>query len=185
MASWNSTLQPKWTDKCGNNLGNPETTDNNPSLVDTYEFPDLSGDASTIVQTRVAWMLQEGFKGKAYADIRDNLDAYFIINYFGQADYLGQGTAGVPGHIPGAYQFTPYQSMATDEMLEYLPTTKPIIVYCWTGQHSSQVTAYLNMLGYEAYSLTFGSNNLFYDDLTAHKWNPAAQADFQLVPTTP
>ena len=29
-------------------------------------------------------------------------------------------------------------------------TDMPIVVYCWTGQHSSQVTAYLNMLGYEA-----------------------------------
>ena len=45
---------------------------------------------------------------------------------------------------------------------------------------SSQIAAYLNMLGYEALSLSFGSNALFYDSLTSHKWaNPAT--DFPLV----
>jgi rhodanese-related sulfurtransferase len=123
-------------------------------------------------------MLQNGFKGKAYADVRDNLAEYFIVNYFGEADYLGTGPSGVPGHIPGAFQFTPYASLGDTQMLKNLPTDKPIIVYCWTGQHSSQVTAYLNMLGYEAYSLKFGSNNLFYDNLMAHKWS--ASYDFTL-----
>jgi len=70
-------------------------------------------------------------------------------------------------------------------MLKYLPTDKQIIVYCWTGQTSSQITAYLNMLGYEAYSLKFGSNNLFYSNMTGGKWGPAAQHDFPLVTTTP
>ena len=72
-----------------------------------------------------------------------------------------------------------------DQMLGNLPTNMPIVVYCWTGQHSSQVTAYLNTLGYEAYSLKFGSNNLFYNDLTAHKWGASVQFDFPLVPSTP
>lgn len=62
-----------------------------------------------------------------------------------------------------------------------MPSNKPIIVYCWTGQHSSQVTAYLNMLDYEAYSLKFGSNNLFHDALTGSKWVDADHVnDFPL-----
>ena len=73
--------------------------------------------------------------------------------------------------------------MGIDEMLANIPTDMPVVVYCCTGQHSSQVTAYLNMLGYEAYSLKFGSNNLFYDDLSAHKWGTGAQHDFPLVGT--
>jgi hypothetical protein len=31
-------------------------------------------------------------------------------------------------------------------------------VYCFTGQHSANVVAYLKMLGYDAYSVKFGSN---------------------------
>jgi len=66
-----------------------------------------------------------------------------------------------------------------------LLTDNPIVVYCWTGQHSSQVTASLNMPGYEAYRLKFGSNNPFCDDLSAHKRVASAQSDFPLVPTAP
>lgn len=183
MAAWNTSLSASWTNNCGDNCASIETTDNNPNLT-TYALPTLSGDAATIVQTRVAWMLQQGFKSKSYADIQANLGDYFILNYFGPADYLGTGTAGVPGHIAGAFQFTPYQSLGVSQMLKNLPTNQQIIVYCWTGQHSSQVAAYLNMLGYDSYSLRYGANNLFYTSLSANKWGAAAQYDFPLV-TTP
>ena len=33
---------------------------------------------------------------------------------------------------------------------------KPVVVYCYTGQTSSQTTAILRLLGYEAYSLSGG-----------------------------
>ena len=116
-------------------------------------------------------MLTAGFKVVTYDNIRNNLGEYFISNYFDQDDYEGNGGSGVLGHIPGAFQFTPNASLAITQMLENLPTDKQIVVYCWTGQHSSQVTAYLNMLGYDAVSLKFGSNNLFHTALSAHDWN--------------
>jgi rhodanese-related sulfurtransferase len=126
-------------------------------------------------------MLAADFKAINYADIRDNLSSYFILNYFGQSDYEGTNTdSGVPGHIPGAFQFTPYQSLGIDQMLENLPTDKTIVVYCWTGQHSSQVTAYLNMLGYDAVSLKFGSNGLFHTDLKEHKWGGDTSNNFDV-----
>ena len=138
-------------------------------LINVY--PSLVGyGVSIVVKERVTEMLTAGFKAKSYEDIRDNLGEYFVVNYFGEADYLGNGSSGVPGHIPGAFQFTPYESLGIGEMLAYLPPDMPIVVYCWTGQHSSQVTAYLNMLGYDAYSLKLGGNNLFHTNLTAHKW---------------
>jgi len=170
MCSWTSELSGAWDNNVGNALATPETTNNNGQLT-THDFPSLSEDVDTVVADRVNAVLAEGFKGINYSDMVTNgLENYFIINYFSEADYLGQGTSGVPGHIPGAYQFTPYQSLGMDQMLANLPTDMPIVVYCWTGQHSSQVTFALNLLGYEAYSLKWGSNGLFYDNLTAHKW---------------
>ncbi len=167
MCGWTASLTASWDNNVADNLGTAETENQNGDLVD-YAYPDM--DADTTVESVVNAMLGAGFKAKSYTSIQDNLDDYFIVNYFGEADYLGNGEAGVPGHIPGAFQFTPYASMGLDQMLDNLPTDMPIIVYCWTGQHSSQVTAYLNMLGYEAYSMAFGSNNLFHSNLTAHKW---------------
>jgi len=179
MSSWHTSLD-SWTGKCSNQATALAETDNNNGDLTVHAFPTLSEDAGTVVAERTAWMLQEGFKAKAYTDIVDNLDEYFVLNYFGEADYLGTGDAGIPGHITGSYQFTPYESLGDDQMLNNLPTDMPIVVYCWTGQHSSQITAYLNMLGYEAYSLKNGSNNLYWDVMTGHKWSAAQQHDYEL-----
>ena len=170
MASWNTEFAASWTNNTGDALAAPETVNNNADLT-THALPTLSENVNTVVADRVAAILTAGFQGITYTDMVNNgLTNYFIVNYFGEADYTGNGSSGVPGHIPGAYQFTPYSSLGTGQMLENLPTNMPIVVYCWTGQHSSQVTAYLNMLGYEAYSLKFGSNSLFHGQLTSHKW---------------
>lgn len=175
MCSWNSSLASRWTNACADLLDTPETTNQNLTLGedDEFDFPVLDGPNSTVVERRVASMLAGGFKGIGYAALDPAVD-YFIVNYHSLADYLGnnQATSGIPGHIPGAYQFTPYQSLGISQMLKYLPSDDtPIIIYCWTGQHSSQVAAYLNMLGYNAYSLSFGVNSLFYTDLITNKWD--------------
>ena len=183
MCSWNSATSGSWNGgtNTGDNLANPSTESENAGLT-RHAYPKLADTTTaTALEDRVAAMLAGGFQGIGYTEIQNNLDEYFIINYFGEADYLGEGGSGVPGHIPGAYQFTPGVSLSLDEMLKRLPTDKEIVVYCWTGQTSSQITAYLNMLGYTAYSLKFGSNNLFYSDLTAHKWSANEINEFELV----
>ncbi len=191
MSSWcaatrtpwdNATISAAYADR--NLLTSPETANNNGDLV-FHAFPALAGAANTAVATAVNGMLAGGFKSISYATVSANPDLYFIINYFGEADYEGTGTSGVPGHIGGAYQYTPYASMDVDQMLGQIPTDMPVVVYCWTGQHSSQITAYLNMLGYDAYSLSYGSNKLFYDALTGHKWTAAAYNDFATEGTPP
>ncbi len=185
MSSWSADTRDAWDNATVNAaladrnvLTNPETTNQNIGLSPVM-YPALTGDAGTAVATAVDGMLAGGFKGISYESLMALSDV-FVINYFGAADYLGGGTSGVPGHIPGAFQFTPYESMNLDEMLPYIPADMPVVVYCWTGQHSSQITAYLNMLGYDAYSLTYGSNKLFYDDLSAHKWTAGAYNDYTL-----
>ena len=67
-----------------------------------------------------------------------------------------------------------------DQMLNNIPTDRPIVIYDWTSQVSIQIASYLNMLGREAYSLKFGANSLFYSDLLAHKWGPGSMHDFPL-----
>ncbi len=177
MSAWNSIQCDSWSSQVGDQLGTFEVTNNNPSLTEVG-FPSLDGN----LESRVRATLAAGFKAKSFSVILDNLENYFIINYFGELDYLGQGSVGVPGHIPGAYQFSPRQSLALDAMLDTLPTDgTEIIVYCWTGQHSSQVTFFLNMLGYNAYSLKFGANQLFHSDLDDNDWDTDAVYDYDLA----
>ena len=187
MNSWSPTTATGWPVSVGNvgdklaDLGyTVETTNNNGDLVEN-DFPVLTESTSTVVADRVAAMLAGGFKSIRFSDMHAaGLENYFILNYFGPGDY--DGTSGVtPGHIPGAFQFTPYTSLADDQMLKNLPSDgTTIVVYCWTGQHSSQVTAYLNMLGYNAKSLSYGSNGLFYSELTGHKWVDTNVNDYPL-----
>jgi rhodanese-related sulfurtransferase len=94
---------------------------------------------------------------KTADDVWDNKANYFIINYWPEAEYV------TPGHIPDAYQFTPQLSLKSTEKLNLLPTDKPIVVYCYSGQTSVQVTTYLRILGYDAYSLLSGTNGFAYN----------------------
>jgi rhodanese-related sulfurtransferase len=68
-----------------------------------------------------------------------------------------------------SYQYTPSLSLKSDELLNTLPTDKAIVVYCWTGQTSAQVTAYLRILGYDAYSMLYGVNGCSYTALPEGK----------------
>ena len=39
-----------------------------------------------------------------------------------------------------------------------------VITYCYTGQTSAVVTAWLQVLGYDAYSMTFGMNGVYHSN---------------------
>ena len=41
------------------------------------------------------------------------------------------------------------------------------------------VTAYLTVLGYDAYSLKFGVNSLIYSELAGHKWTASADYTYE------
>jgi rhodanese-related sulfurtransferase len=51
--------------------------------------------------------------------------------------------------------------------LKTLPTNKPIAVYCYTGQTSAYLSAYLRLLGYDAKSILYGGNAMIYDLMVA------------------
>ena len=95
----------------------------------------------------------------SFANLIANPTDYFILNYWGASDYMDIG------HIEGAYQFTPSVSLQKAEMLNKLPKDQKIAVYCWTGQTSAQVTAYLRLLGYDAYSVLYGVNGFAFTAL--------------------
>ena len=130
------------------------------------EFPVINTGSETLSEIIAAqvgdaasdWMIDA-------ATVFASADDYYVINYWPENEYLA------PGHIPGAYQFTPKSSLQTTEDLNLLPTDKTIVVYCYTGQTSAQVTAYLRMLGYDAKSLKYGFNGFAYNLLEAHKYS--------------
>lgn len=133
-----------------------------------YDFPTLSTGEKTaedIIKARFKEVIASGWGKIKAPDVFANPDNYFIVNYWPEAEYKD------PGHIPGAVCFPPKSSLKSDAMLKYLPTDKTIVVYCYTGQTSAQVTAYLQLLGYDVKSLLYGFNGFAYQKLSKAKYH--------------
>ncbi len=186
MCAWNSATAGSWNNNTGNAAeGNTNWVE--PGNIDlatdmAYEYPDLGEtdmDGDEILAERVEALLA-GFNGVANSAVLGTPGDYFINNYWTLADVETYG------HISGAHRMvnsaTPVEafSLAGDEIMNLDPE-KSVVTYCWTGQTSSIVTAYLTVLGYDALSLKFGANGMIYDNLTGHKWSAGAIMDYPLT----
>lgn len=135
-------------------------------ITESFDFPKLTTgekDAVSILKKR-AQTIGSAWGSISNADVLANPENYFIVNYWPLAEYKN------PGHIPGAVCFEPTNAFKADQKLKNLPTDKTIVVYCYTGQTSAQVTAYLQCLGYDAKSLLYGFNGMAYDKLSKSKY---------------
>lgn len=127
--------------------------------VDTTEsvLPDETYDVDPAIASAIADYYKEAtsnpiasfnFQVEALKELVDaESEDYTILSIRQAADYD-------KGHIAGAINIPFGKGM--QEQLAQLPADKPVVVYCYTGQTSSQTTAILRMMGYEAYSLQFG-----------------------------
>lgn len=170
MSGWKADLSSKWTDNSGPVNGvvgvehaNWSTTGT--KSVSSFGSPSISTSATngaSILAERVDAMLAGGFKGTGSATVLDNPSNYLINNYWAQTDVDHYG------HINGAYRVNPL-TIAGGE-INNLDPSKQICTYCWTGQTSSMITAYLNVLGFNATSLKYGANSMIYSELESHKF---------------
>lgn len=155
MSGWNATFD-KWTANCKD----LKTDANwNVDIVAniTFESPKLVTGLTTgseILKKRVELVVAAGFKSITPADVLANPSNYFINSYISAAHYAGFG------HIKGSYRINPL--LITDGTINNLDPSKKIVSICYTGQTSGCITAWLNVLGYDAYSLLWGLNGLSY-----------------------
>jgi rhodanese-related sulfurtransferase len=169
MSSWrNDGEYDKWSGATSSAaVGHANWTMDGTADVQTYEYPTLtstSTDGATILAERVATMTTGGFKGVASSDVYGTPANYHINNYWAQTD------VDLYGNINSAYRISPL-SLANGEFKNYDPAGTNV-TYCWTGQTSSMITAYLTVLGYDATSLKNGANSMIYSELEAHTWAP-------------
>lgn len=165
MCSWHVDFASRWQDNIENTYASQFTAtpaDKGPM----GEMPVLNTGFETgqeILEARVNAILTEGFTPATVnaKSVFDNLSTYYIVNYWPADQYAD------PGHIPGAMQYTPKQSMKLAADLKTLPVDKPVVVYCYTGQTSAFMAAYLRLLGYDAKSLLYGANSMIYDLMAA------------------
>ena len=159
MSGWNAATSGPWN----NNIGNAADGHSNwsfgvaPANI-VFNDPVLSSfstDGAQILKDRVEQVVADGFKTVAGGDVLASPNNYFINNYFSEADYSGFG------HIDGAYRILPL-TLADNSYLGLDPDSNAkVVTYCYTGQTSAVLTACLRVIGYDAYSLTFGMNGMF------------------------
>ncbi len=159
MSGWNSATAGSWNNNIGNDAdGHANWSFSNAPTTEVFSDPVISSfstDGSQILKDRVEQVVADGFKTVAGGDVLASPSNYFINNYFSEADYIGFG------HIDGAYRILPL-TLADNTYLGLDPgSNAKVVSYCYTGQTSAILTACLRVLGYDAYSLTFGMNGMF------------------------
>jgi rhodanese-related sulfurtransferase len=180
MCSWHSDFAGSWPNNIANTYATQLTTDATDKNAEG-ELPELTvtaTDGAEIFAERIDAVVGEWGDATVSADeVFTNTDDYYVVNYWSPAHYE-------LGHIPGAVQYTPKESMKLSADLKTLPADKPIVVYCYTGQTSAHLAAYLRTLGYDAKSLLFGINGMAYDwavgnDMT--HWDDAYIMEYDYV----
>ena len=75
-------------------------------------------------------------------------DEIYLVDLRSENDYL-------KSHIAGATRNIPF-GKGMEKVLAKLPTDKPIVFQCYSGQTASQTVAIARMMGFEAYNLSGG-----------------------------
>lgn len=169
MSRWHSDFDI-WSNNTGNIAeGHANwTTAAAPNNL-TFSSPSFSvsvTDPAGILSARVATVLADGFKTVTPTEVLNSPANYFINNYFSEADYVGFG------HINGAYRINPL--LIGEGQVTFLDASKKVVTYCYTGQTSAAITAFLRVIGYDAISMMWGMNNLYNSNThwSSNKWSP-------------
>ena len=151
MSGWNAQFD-KWTGNCGDKTSAENWTVDatEAGSFATPSWTSSNTDGAGLLQERVEAVVAAGFKTASGADVLANPGNYYINNFFSEAHYTGFG------HVKGAVRVNP---LSLDAMNKLDPN-KEVVTYCYTGQTSAVLTAYLNVLGFNAKSLTFGVNGM-------------------------
>ncbi|MCK5846776.1 MAG: hypothetical protein KAG84_05000 [Bacteroidales bacterium] len=180
MSGWSGVDgTDKWTANTGDagaSSSNWEAAPGNLGTITNYGDPVLSTtatDGAGILKEQVSSLIAGGFKAVGNADVLDNPSGYFINNFWEATDVEHYG------NIKGAVRIKPL-TLAGDEYKNYSTDAK-VVTYCWTGQTSALVTAYMRIIGYNAFSLKFGANGMVYSALGSHKWSSSAASDLPVV----
>jgi rhodanese-related sulfurtransferase len=151
MKSWTieGVTKGLWTDDMS--MGYP--TDTEPVAMEAGANPLPTPLAEDGAEAALAYFGQ-GFKlikaDLLYENLNDgdaSNDPYIVD--IRSAEHYGMG------HIPGAVNANAKELFNADS-LAALPPDQQVVVYCYSGQTAGQVVSVLNMLGYDAYSLSYG-----------------------------
>jgi len=191
MSGWNNVfaIQPNgYTTRIGNiavghanwNPANTAAPANATYAIPNFILPATTGEA--ILKARVEKVVADGFKGITPSTALTTPSDYFINNYYSANDFAAYG------HIKGAFRIQPFNlaGTLTGNLTNLnLDPTKKIATYCYTGQTSGVVSAWLRVIGYDAFSVTMGMNGLWNENpgwgTNANKWTASKPKSLNYV----
>jgi rhodanese-related sulfurtransferase len=168
MSAWHTDFDV-WSGKTASTYADQFVSDAT-AKPEAGDYPTLDTGKATgeeILMARMDAIFAESPRFIEIPDVMAAPEDYFIVNYWPEAEYTEVG------HIPGSYQYTPLASLHSSADLATLPIDKTIVIYCYSGQHGSQVALWLTLLGYDARDLKFGTNGMIYDNMTKKQWSGA------------
>jgi len=127
-----------------------------------------------ILRARIDAIFAEGFTvGVSATDAFTNKDNWYIANYWAAGHYN-------EGHIPNSVMYEPANDPFTlgNDLLT-LPSdeSETVVVYCYTGQTSAFMAAYLRVLNYNAKTLKYGANSMFTSTMPGTQWGNVTVID--------
>ena len=174
MSSWNIDFaRDIWLSRISSDYQDKLVTEIIPK-PQSYSQPVLFSSAASgeeLLRERVAALLSAGTTG-IYSNAEqafNSNDEYFLINFERRDKYES-------GHIPGAIRYKPQGTLGIPSEMSTIPTDRPVIVYCGTGQNSAFAVAYLRLFGYDARSLNDGNNAFMHQKMLEEQstlsWHP-------------
>lgn len=128
--------------------------------TEVNELPDETYPVDETIAAAIADYFQEATTGN-FSSFNISVDSLFELVDAESEDYtilsIRRADDYEQGHIAGAINIPFGKGM--QEQFSEIPTDKPVIVYCYSGQTASQTMPVLRMLGYEAYNLAGGMGN--------------------------
>ena len=170
MSGWSPMTSASWDSQIGKEPAKGKLITDDAPDNEKFEDPQitsLSQDGLEILRQRVEAVVAAKFKNVKNDAVLGSPSSYFINNYYNATDYKGFG------HIEGAYRVKEDLLLEGNGHQTMDPESDAkVVIYCYTGQTSAVTAAWLNVLGYDAYSLLFGMNGL-YNKNPAWADNPA------------
>ncbi len=163
-----------------------------PTFTTVYAFPAVNvtkTDTAAILAEQVTKILTAGAQMVTNTTALTTPSAYYIVNYWSEALVTKHGI------IKGAVRIETIKTgtletsgSITAGNLNNLDASKTVLVYCFTGQTSSFIAAWLTVMGYDAKLIPYGMNGLKHTKMaaptaTANTWGVGADIsrDLQLV----
>jgi len=170
MAYWHIDFAGEWLQALGNSdsmFGNYEYSKLPFSNLPKLDLPATLTTAQEKTIYKIKDLIKTGFISNVNytTNLGTNvLNSHFVVCYGKPGLYGAPRDLGERGHPAEAVWFLNKSKFEfrSVESLQTLPANRHMVIYSGDGQLSASMVAYLRVLGYDAKTLLFGANQLFY-----------------------